>query len=293
MLRILLFLGTNIAILVVLGVVFSAFGISGILDEQGINLNLTGLLIFAGVFGMGGAFISLAMSKWMAKTAMRVQLIERAHNRDEQWLLDTVRRQAKQAGIGMPDVGIFQSPQPNAFATGMKRNSALVAVSSGLLQTMNTDEVEAVLGHEISHVANGDMVTLALIQGVINVFVIFLARVVGHVVDRAILKNERGYGIGYFVTVIVTQIFLAVLASAIVMWFSRRREFHADAGGAKLAGRDKMVAALKRLQSVRAPHDLPGQLAAFGINGGLGQGIRKLFMSHPPLELRIQALLSS
>jgi heat shock protein HtpX len=221
---------------------------------------------------------------------MGVQLIERPSNRTEQWLVDTVNRQARQAGIGMPEVGVFNSPEPNAFATGMSRNNALVAVSTGLLQNMSSDEVEAVLGHEVSHVANGDMVTMGLIQGVVNTFVIFLSRVIGHVVDRVVFKTERGYGPAYYITSIVAQIFLSILASMIVMWFSRRREFRADAGGASLAGRGKMIAALQALQRAHEPHDLPGEFAAFGIAGGLGSGMKRLFMTHPPLEERIAAL---
>jgi heat shock protein HtpX len=242
------------------------------------------------VIGFGGSFISLAMSKFLAKRSMGVKIIEQPANSSEQWLLSTVQRQAQQAGIGMPEVGIFDSPEPNAFATGMRRNSALVAVSAGLLQNMNNDEVEAVLAHEITHVSNGDMVTMGLIQGVINTFVIFLSRIIGHVVDRVVFKTERGYGPAYYVTSIVAQIFLSFLASMIVMWFSRRREFRADAGGASLAGRNKMVAALQALQRGHEPHDLPGEFAAFGISGGLGSGIKKLFMSHPPLQERIAAL---
>ena len=242
------------------------------------------------VIGFGGSFISLAMSKFLAKRSMGVQIIEQPANRTEQWLMETVRRQAQQAGIGMPEVGIFQSPDPNAFATGMRRNDALVAVSSGLLQNMNAEEVEAVLGHEISHVSNGDMVTMGLLQGVVNTFVIFLSRVIGHVVDRVVFKTERGYGPAYFITSIVAQVLLSILATAIVMWFSRHREFRADAGGAALAGRSKMIAALQALQRAHDPKDLPGEFAAFGISGGLGAGVKKLFMSHPPLEERITAL---
>jgi heat shock protein HtpX len=291
--RVLLFLGTNLAILVVLSITLSILGVDTLLQENGVDLNLQAVLIFAAVFGMGGSFISLAMSKWMAKRAMGVQVIERPRNPAEQWLVETVRRQAKEAGIGMPEVGVFDSPQPNAFATGMNKNNSLVAVSTGLLQHMTEDEVEAVLGHEVAHVANGDMVTLALIQGVINTFVIALSRVIGHVVDRVVFKTERGYGPAYFITVIVAEIFLAVLASIIVMWFSRQREFRADAGGARLAGRGKMIAALRRLQQASQPQDLPGQLAAFGISGGIGEGLKKLFMSHPPLSERIAALESA
>jgi len=246
--------------------------------------------VMSAVIGFGGSFISLALSKFMAKRSMGVQVIERPANRTEQWLVDTISRQAREAGIGMPEVGIFNSPDPNAFATGMSRNSSLVAVSTGLLQNMKSDEVEAVLGHEITHVANGDMVTMGLIQGVVNTFVIFLSRVVGHVVDRVVFKTERGYGPAYFITSIVAQVLLSILASMIVMWFSRRREFRADAGGASLAGRGKMIGALQALQRAHEPRDLPGEFAAFGVSGGVGGGMKKLFMSHPPLEERIAAL---
>ena len=293
MMRILLFLATNAAVLVLISVVFQVLGIEGILAENGVDLNLQALLVMSAVIGFGGSFISLAMSKFMAKRSMGVQLIEQPANSTEQWLVDTVRRQARQAGIDMPEVGIFNSPDPNAFATGMRRNNALVAVSTGLLQSMNADEVEAVLGHEVSHVANGDMVTMGLIQGVVNTFVIFLSRIIGHVVDRVVFKTERGYGPAYYITSIVAQVFLSVLASIIVMWFSRRREFRADAGGASLAGRHKMIASLQALQRAHEPHDLPGEFAAFGIAGGLGSGIKRLFMTHPPLEERIAALQSS
>jgi heat shock protein HtpX len=287
MMRILLFLATNAAVLVLISVVFQVLGIEGILAQNGVDLNLKALLVMSAVIGFGGSFISLAMSKFMAKRSMGVQLIERPANRTEQWLVDTVQRQARQAGIGMPEVGIFNAPEPNAFATGMSRNNALVAVSSGLLANMSSDEVEAVLGHEVTHVANGDMVTMGLLQGVVNTFVIFLSRVIGHVVDRVVFKTERGYGPAYFITSIVAQIFLSILASMIVMWFSRRREFRADAGGASLAGRGKMIGALQALQRAHEPHDLPGE---FGISGGLGSGMKRLFMSHPPLEERIAAL---
>ena len=290
MMRIFLFLATNAAVLVLISVVFQVLGIEGILAENGVDLNLQALLVMSAVIGFGGSFISLAMSKFMAKRSMGVQIIEQPGNSSEKWLVETVRRQAQQAGIDMPEVGIFQSPDPNAFATGMRRNHALVAVSSGLLQSMNADEVEAVLGHEISHVSNGDMVTMGLLQGVVNTFVIFLSRVIGHVVDRVVFKTERGYGPAYFITSIVAQIFLSILASMIVMWFSRHREFRADSGGASLAGRGKMIGALQALQRAHEPRDLPGEFAAFGISGGLGAGIKKLFMSHPPLEQRIAAL---
>jgi len=290
MMRIVLFLATNAAIMVLISIVFQMFGFEGILAENGVDLNLQALLVMSAVIGFGGSFISLAMSKFLAKRSMGVKIIAQPANSTEQWLVSTVKRQAEQAGIGMPEVGIFDTPEPNAFATGMSRNNALVAVSAGLLQNMNSDEVEAVLAHEITHVSNGDMVTMGLIQGVINTFVIFLSRVIGHVVDRVVFKTERGYGPAYYVTSIVAQIFLSILASMIVMWFSRRREFRADAGGASLAGRNKMIAALQALQRGHEPHDLPGEFAAFGISGGLGSGIKKLFMSHPPLQERIAAL---
>ncbi|MEE4217544.1 MAG: protease HtpX [Xanthomonadales bacterium] len=293
MMRIMLFLTTNAAVLVLISIVFQLFGIEGILAENGVDLNLQALLVMSAVIGFGGSFISLALSKFLAKRSMGVQLITQARNNTEQWLLNTVQRQAEEAGIGMPEVGIFNSPDPNAFATGMRRNNALVAVSTGLLQNMSPDEVEAVLGHEVSHVANGDMVTMGLIQGVINTFVIFLSRIIGHVVDRVVFKTERGYGPAYYVTSIVAQIFLSILASTIVMWFSRRREFRADAGGATLASREKMIAALRALQRKSKAEDLPGEFAAFGISGGRAGGLKKLFMSHPPLEERIAALEAS
>jgi heat shock protein HtpX len=290
MMRIVLFLATNAAVLVLISVVFQVLGIEGILAENGVDLNLQALLVMSAVIGFGGSFISLALSKTMAKRSMGVQIVDQPGNSTEQWLVETVRRQAQQAGIDMPEVGIFQSPDANAFATGMRRNHALVAVSTGLLQNMNTDEVEAVLGHEISHVSNGDMVTMGLLQGVVNTFVIFLSRIIGHVVDRVVFKTERGYGPAYFITSIVAQIFLSILATMITMWFSRHREFRADAGGASLASRGKMIGALQALQRAHAPKDLPGEFAAFGISGGLGAGVKKLFMSHPPLEQRIAAL---
>lgn len=287
MMRIFLFLATNVAIMVVISIVFNLMGLSGVLDAQGINLDLNALLVMSAIIGMTGSVISLAMSKWTAIQAMGVQVIEQPQNQTEQWLLATVSRHAQQAGIGMPEVGIFQAPEANAFATGMNRNSALVAVSTGLLQRMSNDEVEAVIGHEMTHVANGDMVTMALMQGVLNTFVYFFAGIIGHVVDRVILQNERNHGMGYFMAQMVAQIALGFLASMLVMWFSRYREFKADAGGANLAGRNKMINALRALQREYEPQDLPGQLAAFGINGS---NIKSLFMSHPPLEERIAAL---
>jgi heat shock protein HtpX len=288
--RIFLFLATNIAIMLAISVLFNVLGIKGALDAQGVNLNLEGLLAMSAVIGMTGSVISLLMSKWSAKNAMGVHVIEHPQNQTEQWLVSMVAQQAQQAGIGMPEVGIFDSPDPNAFATGANRNSALVAVSTGLLHRMNADEVEAVVGHEISHVANGDMVTMALMQGVVNTFVYFFATVIGYVVDRVVFKTERGYGPAYYIVQMIAQIALSILASMLVMWFSRHREFHADAGGAKLAGREKMISALEALQRAHEPSQLPGELAAFGINGG---GVQRLFMSHPPLEERIAALRNS
>ncbi|MGZ5052550.1 MAG: protease HtpX [Methylobacter sp.] len=287
MMRILLFLATNIAVMAVISIVFNVLGLRGILDAQGIDLDLNSLLVMSAIIGMTGSFISLAMSKWTAKQTMGVQLIDRPQNQTEQWLVGIVAQHAQKAGIGMPEVGIFEASEANAFATGMNRNSALVAVSSGLLQRMNRDEIEAVLGHEITHVANGDMVTMALMQGVLNTFVYFFASIIGHVVDRVVLQNERDHGIGYFLAQMVAQIALGFLATMLVMWFSRYREFKADAGGAKIAGRNKMIAALRALQREYEPKDLPGQLAAFGING---PDVKSLFMSHPPLEERIAAL---
>jgi heat shock protein HtpX len=288
--RIFLFLATNAAILVVISIVFRIFGFEGILKENGVDLDLQALLVMSVIIGFSGSLISLAMSKSMAKRAMGVHVIEQPGNQTEQWLVETVRRQAGEAGIGMPEVGIFNAPEPNAFATGMKKNAALVAVSTGLLQNMNADEVEAVLGHEVSHVSNGDMVTMALIQGVVNTFVVFLSRIIGFVVDRVVFKTERGVGPAYWITSIIAQIFLSILATMIVMWFSRRREFRADEGGAALAGRAKMAAALRRLQAAQGKSSLPDQMAAFGIFGGGAHGLKKLFMTHPPLEERIAAL---
>jgi len=286
--RIVLFVLTNLAVVFVLSITMRILGIEPYLNQQGLNLN--SLLVFAAIFGFGGAFISLLISKWSAKRMMGVQVIESPGNAAERWLVDTVRRQAEAAGIGMPEVGVFDSPVVNAFATGASRNNALVAVSTGLLQAMNKDEAEAVLGHEVTHVANGDMVTLALIQGVVNTFVIFLSRVIGHTVDRVVFKNERGHGPGFWIATIVAELVLGILASTIVMWFSRQREFRADAGGAQLAGRQKMIAALQRLQQASGQPQLQDQFAAFGIAGGIGHGLKKLFMSHPPLEARIAAL---
>lgn len=288
--RIILFLATNLAIIVVLSITLRLLGFERILNEQGTDLDINSLLLFASVFGFGGSLMSLAMSKWTAKRFTGAQVIEMPRNAQEHWLVTTVQRQAKAAGIEMPEVAIYDAPDINAFATGMSKNNALVAVSTGLLNAMSQDEAEAVLAHEVSHVANGDMVTLALIQGVVNTFVIFLSRVIGHTVDRVVFKTENGHGPAFWVTTIIAEIVLGVLASIIVMWFSRQREFRADAGGASLAGRNKMIAALRRLQLASQQAHLPDQLAAFGISGGIGSGLKSLFMSHPPLEERIAAL---
>jgi len=292
--RIFLLIVTNIAVMVLLTLVVRALGLDRYLGAEGYNVGgLSGLLAFAAVFGFGGAFISLALSKWTAKRLMGVQVIEQPRSAAESWLFNTVKQHADRAGISMPEVGIFDSAEMNAFATGARRNNALVAVSTGLLNGMQQQEAEAVLGHEITHVANGDMVTLTLIQGVVNTFVIFLARVIGNFVDRAVFRNENGRGIAYIATVIVAEIVLGLFASMIVMWFSRRREFRADAGGAQLAGTGNMIGALQRLkieQERRQPQGLPAQMAAFGISAGVPHGFKRLFMSHPPLDERIAAL---
>lgn len=295
MLRIGLFLLTNFAILLLAGVVLNLLGFNGIMEANGVDLNLTALLIFCGLFGFGGSIISLLISKWMAKRSMHVQVIENPRNETEQWLVNTVADLARDANVGMPEVGIFPSPQSNAFATGWNKDKALVAVSQGLLQRMNRDEVRAVLAHEIGHVANGDMITLTLIQGVVNTFVLFFSRVIGHFVDRVILKNERGYGIGYFISVMVAQIVLTILASIVVMWFSRRREFRADEAGAQLAGTGAMISALEKLKvEYDMPSDMGETFTAFGLkNGRTGSFQEKfgsLFLSHPPLDQRIEAL---
>ena len=286
--RIVLFLATNLAIIFVLSITARILGVDRFMTANGLDLGM--LLGFSALIGFGGSFISLAMSKWMAKRSTGAQVITQPRNATEKWLLDTVARQAKAAGIGMPEVAMYDAPDLNAFATGMNRNDALVAVSTGLLHNMSQDEVEAVLAHEVSHVANGDMVTLTLIQGVVNTFVIFLARVIGYLVDSFLRRDgdSSGPGIGYYVTSIIAEIVLGVLASTIVMWFSRQREFRADEGGARLAGSHKMVAALQRLQQAHMPSQLPSEMAAFGIGGG--SGVARLFMSHPPLEERIAAL---
>jgi heat shock protein HtpX len=287
--RIFLFLATNLAIVLVLSVVAQLLGLDRWLATQG--QSLSALLVFAAFFGFAGSLLSLAMSKWTAKRAMGVQVIDpQSSNPSEQRVLAIVRGLAQHAGIGMPEVGIFNSPEPNAFATGARRDNALVAVSTGLLTRMSDKELQAVLGHEITHVSNGDMVTLALIQGVVNTFVIVLSRIVGNIIDRAVFRSERAQGPGYFISVIVAQLVLGVLASIIVLWFSRQREFRADQGGARLAGTDSMIAALERL---KAMHDnpLPAQLEAFGIGSKkVATGLARLFMSHPPLDERIAAL---
>ena len=289
--RVALFLATNFAILLLVSLIFKVFGLDMQAARYGTNLG--SLLVMCAVFGFAGSFISLAMSKWTAKRATGMTVIDQPRNEIEQWLLNTVRRQADKAGIKMPEVGIYEAPEINAFATGMSRNSSLVAVSSGLLRGMTRDEAEAVLGHEISHVANGDMVTLTLIQGVVNTFVMFLARVIGSIVDKAVLGNREGRGLGYFAIVLVLEIVFGLFASMIVMYFSRWREFRADAGGANLAGKQKMVAALERLASHQAQSSLPTQIAAFGISGNIAHGLKRLFMSHPPLAERIATLKNS
>ena len=287
MFRIGLFIMTNIAIMVLISVVFSLFGIQGVLAENGVDLNLTALLIYSAVIGFSGALISLFMSKFMAKRSMNVHVITQPQNSDERWLVDAVKRQAKQAGIGMPEVGIFDHTSPNAFATGWNRNNSLVAVSTGLLSHMSKAEVEAVLAHEISHVANGDMVTMTLLQGVINTFVVFLSRIIGHIVDRVVFKVERGHGPAYWIVSIVAQVILGILAQIIVMWFSRYREYRADAGAGKLVGNRNMIAALQRLKTNPDDEGLPTEMSALAINGG---SIKALFSSHPPLDDRIKAL---
>lgn len=289
--RLLWFLAVNFAILLVLGVVFQLLGIGGLLDARGVHLDLGALLVFSLVIGFGGALLSLLLSRWLAKRMMRVRVLDAPANDTERWLLDTVRGQAEYCHVATPEVGVFEAAEPNAFAAGASRNRALVAVSSGLLQKLNRGEVEAVLGHEMAHVANGDMVTMALLQGVLNTFVVFLSRVIGFLVDRLVFRVQRGFGPGYYIVSIIAQLVLSVLATMAVMWFSRRREFRADAGGAKLAGRGKMISALQRLREVNRPRDLPDSVAAFGISGARPPSrLRRLFASHPPLEERIRSL---
>ena len=279
--RVILFLATNLAVLALVSIVMSILGVN--------PQSFGGLLVMAALFGFGGSIISLLMSKWVAKRTTGAHVIEQPRNEAEQWLVSTVRRQAEAAGIGMPEVAVYDAPEINAFATGANRNNALVAVSTGLLRAMNRDEAEAVLGHEVSHVANGDMVTMALLQGVLNTFVIVLSRLVGRAID-GYLGNRDGYGVGYYLSVFVLDMVFGLFASMIAMWFSRHREFRADAGGAALAGKPKMIAALERLAQTYGESSLPKQVAAFGISGGVGGGLKRLLMSHPPLEERIAAL---
>lgn len=293
MMRILLFLATNLAVVLIASITLSLFGFNGIMAANGVDLNLNQLLIFCAVFGFAGSIFSLFISKWMAKMSTSTQIITQPRTRHEQWLLQTVEQLSREAGIKMPEVGIFPAYEANAFATGWNKNDALVAVSQGLLERFSPDEIKAVLAHEIGHVANGDMVTLALVQGVVNTFVMFFARIIGHTVDRVVFKNERGHGIGFYVVTFITEIILAVLASMIVMAFSRYREYRADAAGAKLAGRGAMIRALQRLQAevqAGAENPMPDSMKAFGISGGFKQNLGKLFASHPPLEERIAAL---
>ena len=290
MMRIALFVLTNLAVLIVAYIAIGILGVDSVLKENGVDMDLGNLLVLSAVFGMAGSFVSLMLSKWMALRSTRARKITEPRGEVEGWLLETVRQQAKAAGIGMPEVAIFDSQTPNAFATGAKRNNALVAVSTGLLSTMKRDEVEAVLGHEISHVANGDMITLTLIQGVVNTFVIFLSRIIGHFVDRVVFKTERGYGPAYWITSIIAQIVFGILASTVVFWFSRRREFRADIGGAKLAGAASMIGALERLKSGVGGESLPKDMAALGISATGKKTIARMFSTHPPLEERIERL---
>jgi len=288
--RILLFLGTNLAVIMLLGLIASVFG-QPLLAQSGANINLTGLLISSALFGFVGSFISLFMSKWMAKRAARVQVIDTPRSNRDRWLIDTVGQLAQQSNIKMPEVGIFPAQQPNAFATGWNKNDALVAVSEGLMNTMQEHEVRAVLAHEVAHVANGDMVTLSLIQGVVNTFVIFFSRIIGILVDRVVFKNNRGYGMGYFITSMAAQLVLGILASTIVMWFSRYREYRADAGAASLTDPQSMISALQSLKrSSEMPDQMPEEMAAMGIGSGKRGGLAALFASHPPLDDRIAAL---
>jgi heat shock protein HtpX len=290
MLRIALFLLTNLAIVLVASITLSLLGFEGYLAANGVDLNLSSLLLFCFIFGMAGSFVSLLLSKTMAKMGTGTQIISQPRTADEKWLVDTVAELSKEAGIGMPEVGIFQSQASNAFATGWDRNNALVAVSTGLLSRFSHDEARAVMAHEIGHVANGDMVTLALVQGVVNTFVMFFSRIIGHTIDRAVFKTERGHGPAFYITTFVAEIILGILASMIVFWFSRQREFRADAAGAQLAGAPAMIGALERLRAEQgAPSELPDSMVAFGIRTG-GKNMMRLFMTHPPLEERIAAL---
>ncbi|KMM81297.1 protease HtpX [Pseudomonas deceptionensis] len=291
MMRILLFLATNLAVVLIASITLSLFGFDGFMAANGVDLNLSQLLVFCAVFGFAGSLFSLFISKWMAKMSTSTQVITQPRTRHEQWLMQTVEQLSREAGIKMPEVGIFPAYEANAFATGWNKNDALVAVSQGLLERFSPDEVKAVLAHEIGHVANGDMVTLALVQGVVNTFVMFFARIIGNFVDKVVFKNSEGRGIAYYVATIFAELVLGFLASAIVMWFSRKREFRADEAGAQLAGTSAMISALQRLRSEQGlPVHMPDTMAAFGINGGLKQGLARMFMSHPPLEERIDAL---
>tara|TARA_B100001996_G_scaffold365715_1_gene335827 strand:- start:28 stop:921 length:894 start_codon:yes stop_codon:yes gene_type:complete len=290
MIRVALFLGTNLAILLVLGISMSLLGIDGMLDKQGINLNLKSLLFFSSIIGFTGSFISLFLSKWIAKRSMGVIVITNPKNETEKWLLKTLVTISNKANIKTPDFGIFNSEQLNAFATGLSKNNSLVALSSGLINHMNRDEIEAVIAHEISHISNGDMITMTLIQGMVNTFVIFFSRIIGHVVDRVVFRVQRGHGPAYYITSIIAQILLSVLANIIVMWFSRKREFSADESAARLVGSSKMISALKTL-SIKSQSQLPDQMAAFGISGKREKTFKSLFSSHPSIELRIEYLL--
>lgn len=291
MMRIVLFLATNLAILLIASITLSLFGFNGFMAANGVDLQLDQLLVFCAVFGFAGSIISLLLSKWMAKKGTGTQIITQPRTRHEQWLLQTVEELSRQAGIKMPEVGIFPAHESNAFATGWNKNAALVAVSQGLLERFSPEEVKAVLAHEIGHVANGDMVTLALVQGVVNTFVMFFARIFGNFVDKAIFKSEDGHGPAFYIATIVAELVLGILASMIVMWFSRKREFKADEAGAQLAGTASMISALQHLKAEQGmPVHMPDSLTAFGINGGLKQGLSGLLMSHPPLDARIEAL---
>ena len=291
MMRILLFLATNLAVVLIASITLSLFGFDGFMAANGVDLNLSQLLVFCAVFGFAGSLFSLFISKWMAKMSTSTQVITQPRTRHEQWLMQTVEQLSREAGIKMPEVGIFPAYEANAFATGWNKNDALVAVSQGLLERFSPDEVKAVQAHENGHVANGDMVTQALVQGVVNTFVMFFARIIGNFVDKVVFKNDEGRGIAYYVATIFAELVLGFLASAIVMWFSRKREFRADEAGAQLAGTAAMISALQRLRSEQGlPVHMPDTMAAFGINGGLKQGLARMFMSHPPLEERIDAL---
>ena len=287
MMRVGLFLGTNLAIIALISLTFRLLGFEGLLQSNGVDLNLTALLVYSAVIGFAGSFISLLLSKSMTKASMGVTIIDQPRNETERWIMATVKSQADRAGIAMPEVGIFDHPSPNAFATGWNKNAALVAVSTGLLGSMERGEVEAVLAHEVSHAANGDMVTLALIQGVVNTFVVFLSRVVGFLVDRLVFKVQRGHGPAFWIVSMIAEFVFGILATTIVMWFSRWREYRADEGGAELAGRQNMINALKRLQASQGKPALPDEMAALAINAGRMQAF---FASHPPLEKRIDSL---